>query len=126
MIRPLVFFCTITLTFILFRCFISHNIAKNFAIGLDRRVPADLQCVHGNLVKLEVNWGLGYTLQGLDGNGVGAGALASWVKGQNRNAIIGVHLQENEAVGGVRGRNNLDLFRITTIDRNRVIEDLVA
>ena len=31
------------LTFIMFRCFIGHNIAKNFAIGLNRRVLADLQ-----------------------------------------------------------------------------------
>ena len=117
---------TITLTFVLFRCFVGHNVAKNFAIWLDRGVPADLQSIHGDLIELEVGRRLRNTLQCFHRNWVGTGSLSCWIEGQNRNAIIGVHLQEDKAVSCMRGRHNLDLFRITAIDRNRVIEDLVA
>ena len=117
---------TITLTLVLFCCLIGHHVAKNFPIWLHGRVPADLQRVHGDFAELQLGWRPRNALKRFDRNVVRTGAFSGRIEGQNRNAIIGVHLQEDEAVRGMRGRHHLDLFRITAIDRNRVIEDLVA
>ena len=47
--KPLVYDDESLLTFILSNSGIGYDIAEDLAVGFDRRLPADLEAVHGDL-----------------------------------------------------------------------------